>query len=51
MLMKILLQNNLLRNKMKKLILFTIISLFLFGSCGVTKKKCDGTNKIKTDMW
>jgi hypothetical protein len=36
---------------MKKLILPIIISLFLFGSCGITKKKCDEGNKIKTDMW
>ena len=28
-----------------------LLALFLFSSCAVTNKKCDGGKKIKTQMW
>ena len=37
--------------KIKNLILLAIVSLFLFGSCGITKKKCDGGKKMNSPMW
>ena len=36
---------------MRKSILLIVLALFLFSSCGVTNKKCDGGKKIKTEMW
>ena len=36
--------------KIKNLILLVTVSLFLFGSCG-TSRKCDGGKKIKSEMW
>ena len=36
---------------MKKSILFILLALFLFSSCGVTNKNCNGGKKIKTEMW
>jgi len=36
---------------MKRLILFTVMSLFLFGSCSSSKKGCDGKKKVPAGMW
>tara|TARA_B110000003_G_C16179866_1_gene350985 strand:+ start:175 stop:285 length:111 start_codon:yes stop_codon:yes gene_type:complete len=36
---------------MKRLILLTVISLFLFGGCSSSKKGCDGKKKVPAGMW
>ena len=36
---------------MKKSMILLLLALFLFSSCGITNKKCDGGQKIKSEMW
>jgi len=36
---------------MKKLIILFLLGIFLFSSCGITNRNCDGGKKVKSEMW
>jgi len=36
---------------MNKLIVLLFLGLFLFTACGTINKNCNGSKKIKSEMW
>ncbi len=36
---------------MKKIVILLLLGAFLFSSCGTTNKNCNGSKRIKSEMW